>query len=209
MSDPESVPDLTRRGPEVAPLLLGHLLVRGEVAVRITEVEAYDGVDDPASHAWRGETGRNTAMFGPAGHLYVYSMHGHHCCNVVCGTPGVATALLVRAGEVVAGVERARANRSVTVRGRARSTPVPDAGLARGPGNLTRALGVTMADYATPLDGSGTVTLRSGRSLPPEQVASGPRVGVPRAVDVPWRFWQAGHPSVSAYRPAVRSRAAR
>ena len=130
------LPDLTRRALEVAPGLVGCVLTVRGVAVRIVEVEAYEGADDPASHAWRGPTARNAVMFGPAGHVYVYTMHGHACMNLVCGPAGVASAVLLRAGEVVAGLEEARSRRP----------GVRDAWLARGPGNLCRALGVTRAD---------------------------------------------------------------
>ena len=93
---------------EVAPALLGGHLTHGGVTVRLTEVEAYDGPNDPASHAYRGITARNAVMFGPAGRLYVYFSYGMHwCANVVCGTDDVAAAVLLRAGEVVRGVETA------------------------------------------------------------------------------------------------------
>ena len=94
---------------EVAPRLLGAVLRHGDVAVRLTEVEAYDGPDDPGSHAYRGRTPRNAVMFGPPGFLYVYFTYGmHHCCNVVTGPEGTPSAVLLRAGEVVAGVEVAQ-----------------------------------------------------------------------------------------------------
>ena len=89
---PVPVPDLSGSARLVAPALIGCVLRVGEVAVRIVEVEAYEGPDDPASHAWRGRTARNATMFGPAGHLYVYQMHGHACCNVVCGPAGTPSA---------------------------------------------------------------------------------------------------------------------
>ena len=98
---------------DVAPRLLGSVLRHGDVAVRITEVEAYDGPDDPGSHAYRGRTARNAVMFGPPGRLYVYFTYGmHHCCNVVCGPAGTPSAVLLRAGEVVEGLEAARARRA-------------------------------------------------------------------------------------------------
>ena len=130
---------------EVAPRLLGAVLHHAEVAVRITEVEAYAGTEDPASHAWRGPSRRNATMFGPAGHLYVYAMHGHHCCNVVCAAEGVPTGLLIRAGEVIGGQRIARDRRRSAVADRAPA----DWQLARGPGNLTRALGITRHDAHT------------------------------------------------------------
>jgi len=123
---------------DVAPLLLDAVLVStvdgAEVGVRLTEVEAYDGLDDPASHAYRGETPRNAVMFGPAGFLYCYFTYGMHwCANVVCGPDGVATAVLLRAGEVVRGVDVARSRRPA-----ARSLR----DLARGPARLAQSLGL-------------------------------------------------------------------
>ncbi|MFC6344655.1 DNA-3-methyladenine glycosylase, partial [Nocardioides hankookensis] len=106
------MPDLSGPVLEEAPRLLGAVLRRGEVAVRITEVEAYDGPDDPGSHAFRGMTRRNAVMFGPAGRLYCYFTYGMHvCCNVVCGPEGRPSAVLLRAGEVVEGIELARERR--------------------------------------------------------------------------------------------------
>lgn len=188
--------DLGRRALEVAPALLGCVLrVRG-VGVRIVEVEAYEGTDDPASHAWRGPTARNRVMFGPAGRLYVYQMHGHRCANVVCGPDGVASAVLLRAGEVVEGVDAARGRRP----------GVRDAWLARGPGNLGRALGITLEDWGASLGGP-EIELLDGDTVPVEAVASGPRVNVSRAFDRPWRFWDARSASVSAAKlhPQARS----
>lgn len=177
---------------ETAPLLLGAVLRRGEVAVTITEVEAYEGVRDPASHAYRGLTNRNRVMFGPPGHLYCYSMHGHTCCNVVCSPEGDAAAVLIRAGRVIDGLEIARERRP----------GVKDDWLARGPGCLTKSLGITMANYGAALFAPDSeVTLTMGETLI-ENVASGPRVGVSRAHQEPWRFWVAGDASVSAYKRA-------
>lgn len=181
---------------DVAPRLLGSTLRHGEVAVRITEVEAYAGFDDPGSHAFRGETARNATMFGPPGHLYVYFTYGmHHCCNVVCSAPGTPTGCLVRAGEIVEGIEIARARRG----------GAPDRDLARGPARLCVALGIDRA-----LDGASLlgpeVTLSIGRAAAQERVRRGPRVGLREAGDRPWRFWLDGEPSVSTYRPAVPKR---
>ncbi|OYO00996.1 DNA-3-methyladenine glycosylase [Propionibacteriaceae bacterium ES.041] len=183
---------------ETAPRLLGAVLRRGPVAVRITEVEAYEGQDDPASHAWRGPSRRNAVMFGPAGHLYTYQMHGHVCCNVVSSPAGVANAVLIRAGRVIDGIEVARERRGPSVR---------DAWLARGPGCLTRALGITMADGDTDLfDPRSAVRLEPGDPVGPDPIRlrSGPRVGVSRAAEEPLRFWLADEPSVSAYKRVGR-----
>lgn len=180
-----------------ARVLLGCFLATPDVTVRITEVEAYAGTDDPASHAYKGQTARNAVMFGPAGHLYTYTMHGHTCCNVVCSPAGVAQAVLIRAGEVVEGAEVARSRRR---------PGVSDAHLARGPGNLTRALGVTMAHSGVDLCDRGSgVRLVRGELRAGESVAVGPRVGVSQAADDPMRFWIEGDPTVSAYRRSPRA----
>lgn len=191
--------DLTRRSVAVAPDLLGCLLTSrtpdGEVTVALTEVEAYEGVDDPASHAFRGPTPRNAVMFGPAGHAYVYRSHGlHWCLNVVTGPDGVASAVLLRAGRVVDGADLARSRRGAQVAERS---------LARGPGNLARALGLTGEDDGTSL--AGPRLLLAPPSAPPGDVTCGPRVGVTLAPDVPWRWWVVGDPTVSAYRRSPRA----
>jgi DNA-3-methyladenine glycosylase len=179
---------------EVAPLLLGGVLRHGEVACRLTEVEAYDGSNDPGSHAYRGPTPRNAVMFGPAGHLYVYFTYGMHwCANVVCGSEGFASAVLLRAGEIVDGVEIARARRPA-----ART----DRELARGPARLCQALAIARDqnghDLAVP-----PLTFEPGR--PQGVVRTGPRVGLREAADRPWRFYLE-EPTVSVYRPAARLR---
>lgn len=173
-----------------APRLLGAILRRGEVAVRITEVEAYEGTDDPASHAWRGPTRRNAVMFGPPGRLYTYTMHGHTCANVISTPEGTGGGVLIRAGAVVEGLDLARARRA----------GVADPRLARGPGNLTRALGITMADLGADLFAAGTPLSLSAGMTAVGEISAGPRVGVSRAADRAWRFWITGDPTVSAYR---------
>jgi DNA-3-methyladenine glycosylase len=176
---------------EVAPLLLGATLRHGDVAVRLTEVEAYDGANDPGSHAHRGRTPRNTVMFGPAGHLYVYFTYGmHHCCNVVCGPEGVASAVLIRAGEVVDGLGAARRRRPMS----------SDRDLARGPARLCRALSIDLEQNGARLD-APPLTLHPGPA--PEVVSSGPRVGLRLAPDRAWRFWLPEEPTVSPYRSAA------
>ncbi|MDT0221210.1 DNA-3-methyladenine glycosylase [Gordonia sp. AC31] len=185
---------------EQARSLLGSRVTGHGVTIRLTEVEAYAGPDDPASHAYT-RTARSEIMYGPPGRLYVYRIHGHHCANVVVAGPGPAAAVLLRAGAVVDGVDLARARRGAT-----RSEPVPDAKLASGPGNLCRALGITMADLDTDLaDPSTPVTLDPGAPLPGERVVAGPRVGVRRAADLAWRFWIDAEPTVSAYRRHPRA----
>jgi DNA-3-methyladenine glycosylase len=208
----------------LAPSLLGWELSDGEVTIRLTEVEAYDGVGvDPASHAYRGRTPRNAAMFGPPGHAYVYFVFGMHwCVNVVCGPAGSAAAVLLRAGEVTSGIEVARRRRAGAAASPARAstgTPTGDRDLARGPARLAQALGVTgLLDGSYLLDGSGALTLRppgrgvrtataqsssSPGSSARGEVCRGPRVGVANGADLPWRFWLAGEPTVSPYRPHV------
>jgi len=192
-----SVP-LTREELAVDPLvaarlLLGSVLESGGVQVRLTEVEAYRGGDDPASHCYRGRTPRNDVMFGPAGHLYVYFVYGmHFCANVVSLTDGVPGAVLLRAGEVVSGVDIARSRRPAA-RG--------DAELAKGPARLTGVLGLDREHNGTDLtDPASPVRLLAGDPVPAGTIRTGPRVGVALAMDVPWRFWVDGSPAVSSYR---------
>ncbi len=186
------VPDLSQPALWVAPRLLGCVVRLDDVAIRLTEVEAYEGPLDPASHAYRGVTRRNAVMFGPAGRLYVYFSYGmHHAVNLVCGAQGTASAVLLRAGEVVAGVELARLRRG----------DVAPVRLAQGPGNLGACLGVTTADSGL-IVGDQRLTLEAGGS---GIVRSGPRVGVSAAADEPWRFWLDGEPTVSAYRRSPRA----
>lgn len=185
---------------EVAPRLLGATLRHGDVAVRLTEVEAYAGSDDPGSHAYRGRTPRTEVMFGPAGRLYTYFTYGMHvCANVVTGPEGTASAVLLRAGEVVDGVATARARRPGST----------DRDLARGPARLCRALGVGLEHGGTDL-AAGPLLLEPGEpGEAVEAVSTGPRVGLRGAPDRPWRFWVTGDPSVSVYRPAAPLRSRR
>ena len=179
---------------EVAPRLLGATLRHGGVAVRLTEVEAYDGADDPGSHAFRGRTPRNEVMFGPAGRLYVYFTYGmHHCCNVVTGREGRASAVLLRAGEVVTGVDVARTRRP----------GASDRDLARGPARLCRAIGIDRDQDGADLTQGPELLLPEAAAGP---VSTGPRVGLRGAPDRPWRFWLTGERSVSVYRPAAPRR---
>ena len=171
------------------------LVTANGVTVRLSEVEAYSGTGtDPASHAHRGRTPRNAVMFGPPGYAYVYFTYGMHwCLNVVTGPVGIASAVLLRAGAVVAGLDVARSRRGVRV---------PDRDLARGPARLASALGLDRSAYGTSvLDGTGPILL-SPPPLPvdPALVRAGPRVGVTGAHDVEWRFWLDTDPTVSPYR---------
>ncbi|MFB8774184.1 DNA-3-methyladenine glycosylase [Streptomyces broussonetiae] len=190
---------------DVAPDLLGRILVRttpdGPIALRLTEVEAYDGQKDPGSHAYRGRTPRNGVMFGPPGHVYVYFTYGMwHCMNLVCGPEGTASAVLLRAGEIVEGAELARTRR-LSARN--------DKELAKGPARLATALDVDRA-----LDGEDACSgpdapfsILTGTPVPPDRVRNGPRTGVSGEGAVhPWRFWIADDPTVSPYRAHVPRR---
>ncbi len=186
----------------VAPALLGCWVVtdrpEGQVALRLTEVEAYSGAgEDPASHAHRGPTPRAAIMFGPPGRLYVYFSYGvHWCANVVIGPEGRGSAVLLRAGEVVAGESLARARRPAARVAR---------DLARGPARLTQALGIGPEDKgADLLDPSSSVRLHRGTA--PGRVSAGPRVGISQAQELPWRFWQTDAPSVSVFRAGGKPR---
>jgi DNA-3-methyladenine glycosylase len=181
----------------VAPALLGCWVVTdrpaGRVALRLTEVEAYSGAgEDPASHAHRGPTPRAEIMFGPPGRLYVYFSYGvHWCANVVVGPAGRGSAVLLRAGEVVVGEELARSRRPAARTAR---------DLARGPARLTQALAIGPDDRgAELLTGGASVSLHRGDA--PASISAGPRVGISRATELPWRFWETGAPSVSVFRP--------
>ncbi len=190
-----------RDAVEVAPQLLGAVLVHGEVALRLTEVEAYAGDADPGSHAFRGRTPRVEVMFGPPGHLYVYFTYGMHwCANVVCGPEGRASAVLLRAGEVVAG-QGVVATRREGVRQR---------DWARGPARLTRSLALARAENGLDVCAPDGATRLEAPAVPvpADLLRTGPRVGVSGpggdAAAYPWRFWVDGEPTVSAYRPGVR-----
>jgi DNA-3-methyladenine glycosylase len=180
--------------------LLGSTLVGRGVSGLIVEVEAYGGPadgpwPDAASHSFRGPGMRNAVMFGPAGRLYTYRSHGIHvCANVVCGDDGVAGAVLLRAAAIEAGADGARLRRGESVRA---------AALARGPGNLCSALGIAMEDNGIDLfDAASPIRL----ALSEERLAAdGPRVGVSKAADRPWRLWLADRPEVSAYRRSPRA----
>jgi DNA-3-methyladenine glycosylase len=192
---------LAARAPEVAPSLLGwtltHTTADGTVSVQLTEVEAYAGQADPASHAFRGPTPRNQVMFGPAGHLYVYLSYGmHHCCNVVTGPDGEASAVLLRAGRVLEGSDLARSRRGPRTAHKA---------LARGPGCLCQALGIDRRHDGVDLLTDAALRLEPGPEVEHARLRSGHRVGVRLAHDVPWRFWLADEPTVSAYKRSPRA----
>jgi DNA-3-methyladenine glycosylase len=214
-----------RPSVEVAPDLLGcvleHETADGLVAVELTEVEAYAGRSDPASHAYRGKTARNAVMFGPPGHAYVYFTYGmHFCVNMVClGEAGSASAVLLRAGRINAGEGLARARRT---RG---TTAIAPRDLARGPARLCQALAIDRSqDGADVVSAGSPLRMLSGAGNParsavlapgdgtlilpatPRRIVTGPRVGVSSAAEIPWRFWYDGDPTVSVYRPHVPRR---
>lgn len=194
---------------QVGPALLGHVIehetTHGLVAVRLTEVEAYAGTLDAASHAYRGPTKRNEVMFGPPGHAYVYFTYGmHFCVNLVCLGSGTAAAVLLRAGRVIAGVPLARSRRARN------GAAAGERDLARGPARLCQALGIDRAlNGADVCDPASPLRVRTGEPVSRRAIRYGPRTGVRGAADVPWRYWVAGEPTVSPYRPHVpRARSA-
>lgn len=209
---PDVAEVLARDSLQAAPALLGAIVTttspEGTVSVRLTEVEAYRGEADPGSHAFRGRTARNASMFEAGGIIYVYFTYGmHHCVNVVTGPEGLSRAVLMRGGEVAAGVELAR---------RRRPAARNDRDLARGPARLCAALGLDRSDDGTALGGPGS---RISLALPepglnPEaaRIRTGPRTGVAGpggdGEAYPWRFWLEDEPTVSPYKPAVPRRRA-
>ncbi len=175
----------------VAPELLNKLLVRDDGrAGRIVEVEAYCGDEDPAAHTFRGRTARNATMFGPPGHLYVYFTYGMHwCANTVCGRDGEGVGVLMRAIEPVHGIEQMR---------EARGLPARAVDVGSGPARLAQAMGITGA-----ANGLDLVRAEQGISVvddgtpPPAIPGQGPRIGISRAIEFPWRWYVAGNPHVS------------
>ncbi|MGI5487343.1 DNA-3-methyladenine glycosylase [Microtetraspora malaysiensis] len=213
-----------RPSPEVAADLLGRVVAHGPVAVRLTEVEAYGGPgQDPAAHTYRGRTPRNAVMFGEPGHLYVYFTYGmHFCANLVCLPEGRGSAVLMRAGEVIAGADLVRARRLSTGgkatddpgAGESRTRPgggrsIPDRDLARGPARLAVALGFERRHNGLDCCAQGPIRVFAGRPADPALIRTGPRTGVSSGAETPWRFWIDGDPTVSPYRPHVPRRRGR
>jgi DNA-3-methyladenine glycosylase len=178
----------------LAPLLLNKLLVRGERVGRIVEVEAYAGAADPASHAFRGITARNATMFGPPGRLYVYFTYGmHFCANVVCGTDGEASAVLLRGLTAIAGLDAMRAARGPAAR--------RDGDLCSGPGKLCQAFGLDRSfDGADLVTGDREVEVVDDGTPPPAVPGVSGRVGLSVATEVPWRFYVPGAVGISRAR---------
>jgi DNA-3-methyladenine glycosylase len=215
-----------RPAVQVAPDLLGCVLVHqteeGPVAVRLTEVEAYAGASDPASHAFRGRTARNAVMYGPPGHAYVYFTYGmHFCVNLVCQGEGDASAVLLRSGLIIDGAALASARRYGAVGGpgsdgragvsrrAARSTVPREIDLARGPARMCEALAIDRAQNGADVcvAASPLRVYAAQKAVPEADISAGPRVGVSRAADVAWRFWITGDPAVSVYRAYAPRRA--
>lgn len=187
--------DLAVDAVAAAQTLLGSVLVvvepdDTELAVRVVETEAYRE-SDPASHSSRGPTARTRVMFGPPGHAYVYFTYGmHHCLNVVCEPDGVGAAVLLRAAVPLTAVDRIRGRRGAR----------PDRELLAGPGRLTAGLGIDRRNDGQDLLGDGPIRLEDDGWRPAaDAIATGPRVGVRTAADVPWRFHVAGVAEVSRY----------
>jgi DNA-3-methyladenine glycosylase len=193
-----------RPSPEVGPDLLGRILVRkvGDgtlLAARIVEAEAYQE-DDPASHSFRGRTNRTEVMFGPPGHAYVYFTYGmHHCMNVVTGSTGEGSAVLLRAAEPLEGLEEMARRRGTNDR----------RALCSGPGRLCQALGIDRADNGLDLVRGRLLWLLEGAPVAPSTISVGPRVGITSGTERPWRFSVQGDRFVSRARPAVPVRGSR
>lgn len=189
MSEVLSQEFFTKPAPELARDLLGCVLVHktseGTVSGIIVETEAYSQ-EDAASHSYRGETPRNSVMFGPAGHAYVYFTYGmHYCFNVVSGQPDHGQAVLLRALQPLDGIELMRQSRKQN----------QDKQLCNGPAKLVQAMGISKQDYGKPLF-EGVLHI-SKRLKEDPQISEGPRIGISKAVDVPWRFWLTDNPFIS------------
>jgi DNA-3-methyladenine glycosylase len=181
-----------RDSRELAPLLLNKLLVRGDRAARVVEVEAYAGDEDPGSHAFRGRTPRNATMFGPPGRLYVYRSYGiHWCANVVCGDDGWASAVLLRGATPEAGVDQMYASRPGIRRAR---------DLLAGPGRLCQGLGIDGTfDGADLVTGTDGLVLSDDGTPPPDELARTVRIGLGpgKGEELPWRYYVRGAVGVS------------
>lgn len=183
-----------RDAADVAPDLLNKVLVRTGRAARIVEVEAYRGIDDPGSHAYRGRTGRNATMFGPPGHLYVYFVYGMHwCANAVCGDDGEAMAVLLRAAAPLSGLEAMRARRAPAWR---------DRDLCSGPAKLCQAFGLDGThDGADLVASCGGVCIVADGTAPPRQPGRSARVGLSDGADLALRWFVPGDPNLTRTAP--------
>ena len=192
----------SRDSRELAPELLGKLIVHddpgaGRIALRLVEVEAYAGSEDPGSHGYRGPTARNATMFGAPGHLYVYFTYGMHwCANVVCGRTGWSSAVLLRGGAPVAGIDAVRARRPAARR---------DRDLCSGPARLAQALGLTRAHDGIDLV-RGPLRILDDGVPPPEEPGVSARIGLAagKGDEHRWRWYVPGDPNVSRSRLPAR-----
>jgi DNA-3-methyladenine glycosylase len=183
-----------RDARDVAPELLGKVLVHAGRSARIVEVEAYCGAEDPGSHAYRGRTARNAVMFGPAGHLYVYFTYGMHwCANAVCGEEGLASAVLLRAGAPLDGVAEMFAARPAARRRR---------DLCSGPAKLCQALAVDGNLDGADLVATGSVTIVDDGTPPPTAPGVSTRIGLSAGAEHPWRWFVPDDENVSRHRGA-------
>jgi DNA-3-methyladenine glycosylase len=189
---------------DVAADLLGKVLVHstraGVASGMIVETEAYIGEDDPACHAAPGPTARNAPLYGPPGVAYVYLNYGmHYLVNTVTEAEGSPAAVLIRALQPIDGIDLMAKRRG------ARGRPISEGDLCRGPGNLTQALGITLRENRLDLT-TGPLSIED-RGLSAGRVSWGPRIGIQKAADRPWRCWIAGHPSVSGPRARTKPHA--
>ena len=183
--------DFAADAPAVARALIGATLLVNGVGGVIVETEAYDA-SDAASHTHRGETPRNRAMFGPPGHAYVYRSYGiHWCLNFVCREAGHGAGVLIRALHPTQGLARMRERRGLP------EDHADDRLLCAGPGRVGQALGITLAHYGLPLDRAPFALRAAPAGAPPAEVLSGPRIGISKAIELPWRFGLAGSPHLS------------
>ena len=193
-TEPVRLDFFARPAQELAPELLGCVLIHGETAGMLVETEAYLGLDDLAAHGSRGLTPRTKVIFGPAGRAYVYFIYGmHECLNVVADREGVPGCVLIRALEPLCGLEQMYARRG---------WHGPSTGLANGPGKLTQAFAITRDLYGARLD-RGALRIRRWRERPQFEIDVTPRVGISQCSDWPLRFVWAKHPCVSKIRPCV------
>jgi DNA-3-methyladenine glycosylase len=191
-TEPVGLDFFARPAGDLAPDLLGCVLLHGETAGMLVETEAYLGLDDLAAHAARGLTPRTRVIFGPAGRAYVYFIYGmHECLNVVADREGVPGCVLIRALEPLCGLDQMIARRKWNG---------PSNGLANGPGKLTQALAITRDSYGARLD-RGALRIRRWRERPQFAIDVTPRVGISQCADWPLRFVWAKHPCVSKIRP--------
>jgi DNA-3-methyladenine glycosylase len=187
-TEPVGLDFFDRPARQLAPDLLGCVLLHGATAGMLVETEAYLGMDDLAAHASRGPTPRTQVLFGPAGRAYVYFIYGmHECLNVVAGRDSTTGSVLIRALEPLCGLDQMRQRRNWNG---------PPTGLTNGPGKLTQALAITREHYGVRLD-RGALRIRRWREAPQFQIAVTPRIGITQCGDWPLRFIWANHPCLS------------